>query len=234
MTDTEALLNASVRERRRLSALFIVLLLVVAGTLGTAWLLERSRGDSWRDQALHWQDEYVSLYDEFTASTGQEPDAPEPSDVAQDAPEAIPGETGPAGIAGLPGPAGPRGPGPTAQQVLDGITSCFSAGTCTAPRGEPGPEGKPGADSVIPGPVGAIGPVGPIGPIGLTGPVGPAGPPGADGAPGPAGPVGPAGPTCPDGYALEEVTLTVTDPETLIPYQQQALVCTPTAPGGTP
>ncbi|WP_244632059.1 hypothetical protein [Microbacterium sp. Se63.02b] len=91
MTDTDALLKASVRERRRLSAMFTILLVVVAGVLGAAWMLERSRGDSWRDQALHWQDEYVSLYDEFTASTGEEPEAPEPSAVAQGAPEAVTG-----------------------------------------------------------------------------------------------------------------------------------------------
>ncbi|WP_205820386.1 MULTISPECIES: collagen-like protein [unclassified Microbacterium] len=222
MTDTEALLKASVRERRRLTALFTILLIVVAGTLGTAWLLERSRGDSWRDQALHWQDEYVSLYDEFTASTGEEPEAPEPADVAQGAPEAVPGEPGPAGVAGVPGPVGARGPGPSGQQILDGITRCFAAGTCTAPAGEAGPAGTPGADSSVPGPAG------PSGPAGAAGPAGPAG------VTGPQGPAGPAGPTCPDGFTATVAWISVSQSESEVAQQQQAIVCVLTTTGVTP
>lgn len=209
MTDADALMKASVRERRRLSVMFTILIVAFVAVLGTAWLVERGRGDSWRDQALQWQDEYITLYDEFTTSTGEEPEAPEPSDVAQDSPEAIPGEPGPAGAAGLPGA---RGPGPTADQVLDGIARCFTAGTCTAPVGDPGPAGTPGADSSVPGPTG---PAGPAGPAGVAGP---AGAPGVQ---------GPAGPTCPDGFTATLTWIPVSDSELDIPTQRQAIVCLP-------
>jgi len=216
MTDTEALLKASVRERRRLSALFTVLLLVVAGTLGTAWLTERARGDSWRDQALHWQDEYVSLYDEFTVSTGEEPDAPDPSDVAQDAPTAEqgePGPPGPVGAAGRPGKDGQdgtAGQGVTSDQIAAAVAAYCAEGRCVGPAGQNGTNGTngaPGADSTVPGPAG------PTGPQGAT---------------------GPAGPACPAGYTATVAWVSIADAETDIPRQQQAIVCISTPTGGTP
>ena len=208
MTDTDALLKASVRERRRLSALFTVLLLVVAGTLGTAWLLERSRGDSWRDQALHWQDEYVSLYDEFTVSTGEEPQAPDPSDVAQDAPVAEqgePGAPGPVGAAGRPGKDGQDGTAGkdvTADQIAAAVAAYCADGRCVGPAGQNGTNGTngtngaPGADSTVPGPAGAP---------------------------------GPAGPTCPDGSTATTVWLSVADSQFGTFSRRQATVCLPTA-----
>jgi hypothetical protein len=57
-------------------------------------------------------------------------------------------------------------------------------------KGDPGPQGPPGAS----------GEVGPPGSAGATGPVGPAGPPGP---PGPAGPAGLPGPTGPAGAPAE-------------------------------
>ncbi|QNA94222.1 hypothetical protein G4G29_14805 [Microbacterium sp. Se63.02b] len=131
------------------------------------------------------------------------------------------GEPGPAGVAGIPGPVGARGPGPSSEQVLDGISRCFSAGTCTAPVGEPGPAGTPGADSSVPGPTG------PAGPAGAAGPPGAAGPQGATGAP---------GPTCPDGFTATLAWISVSATETDTPQQQQAIVCMPAqkTPEGEP
>lgn len=85
----------------------------------------------------------------------------------------------------------------------------------------PGPEGKPGADSTVPGPPGPSGPSGPPGAPGtpgkpgatVTGPPGPRGTPGADSTvpgddgqpgadstvPGPTGPPGPEGSPGPSG-----------------------------------
>lgn len=165
MTETEALLNASVRERRRLVILFTAVILVILAFFGTAWLIERGRGDAWREQALTWQDNYLGLYDEFTTATGEEPDAPEPSDVAKQGPQGEPGDPGPAGPAGPAGEDGARGPtGAPGEDGQDGADSTV-----------PGPQGIPGADSTIPGPQGATGPQGDVGPKGETGATGPQG-----------------------------------------------------------
>ncbi|WP_431863037.1 hypothetical protein [Microbacterium algeriense] len=167
-----------------------------------------------------------SLYEQLLAE-GVEPEGEAPAEVAP-GPEGQQGDRGPQGPAGEPGDDGtdgaPGSPGPAGDDGEDGPPG--SAGTPGAP-GSPGEDGAPGANGA-PGPVGPAGPAGPPGATGPVGAVGPAGPIG------PQGPAGPAGPSCPEGYVLDEVTLTVTDPDTLLPYQQQALVCTPTAPGGTP
>lgn len=216
MNDTEALLKASVRERRRLSAMFIVLLVVITGTLGAAWMLEKGRGDSWRDQALQWQDEYVSLYEEFTVSTGEEPDAPDPSDVASDAPEAEPGAQGPPGPVGAAGPAGRAGRdgldggSPTAQQIAAAVANYCADGRCIGPAGTNGTNGLNGVD----------------------------GAPGKDGTdstvPGPAGPAGAAGPACPSGSTAQTVWVLIADTETDIPTSRQAVICVPSKNEGEP
>lgn len=144
------------------------------------------------------------LYEQLLAE-GVEPEGDAPAEVAP-GPAGKPGDRGPQGPAGEPGDDGaPGAPG------------------APGPAGDDGTPGAPG-DAGTPGAPGSTGPAGPTGPVG---PAGPAGPPGSAGA------TGPAGPSCPTGYALSELTLTVTDPDTLIPYQQQALVCTPTPTGGT-
>ncbi|WP_454113489.1 hypothetical protein [Microbacterium maritypicum] len=215
MSHPDELLEASIRERRRIWVLFVILLFVFAGVLGTAWTLERARGDSWRDQALHWQDEYVSLYDEFTVSTGEEPQAPDPSDVAQDAPVAEqgePGAPGPVGAAGRPGKDGQDGTAGkdvTADQIAAAVAAYCADGRCVGPAGQNGTNGTngtngaPGADSTVPGPAGAT---------------------------------GPAGPTCPDGSTATTVWLSIADSQFGTFSRRQATVCLPTAPseGGTP
>lgn len=169
MSHPDELLEASIRERRRIWVLFVILLFVFAGVLGTAWTLERSRGDSWRDQALHWQDEYVSLYDEFTVSTGEEPQAPDPSDVAQDAPTVEQGEPGPPGPVGAAGRPGKDAPAVTDAQLFGTVEGYCTLYICRGndgaqggkgdkgDRGDKGDPGQPGADSTVPGPAGADG-----------------------------------------------------------------------------
>lgn len=204
MTDTEALLKASVRERRRLFLAFSVLLVLVAGALGAGWLSAWAGRDAWHEQAMTWQDRYIELYDEFTLVTGEEPDAPDPEVVASE---------GPQGEQGAPGPVGPAGPaGDAGDDGTDGLS------------GTPGLPGLPGLD----GTRGADGATGAQGPQGATGAQGE---PGATGATGPAGP---AGPTCPDGYTATLAWVSISDSEFDIPRQQQALVCIPTSTGEIP
>ncbi|GGM42138.1 collagen-like protein [Microbacterium saperdae] len=207
MTDTEALLSASVRERRRLVLVFSVLLALVTGALTLGWVGAWNGREAWHEQAMTWQDRYVELYDEFTVATGEEPDAPEPSIVANQGPQGEPGQPGP------PGTVGPAG--------KDGG------------RGLPGEAGEPGAagDKGDAGEPGQPGTTGTQGATGTQGPVGPTGPQGATGA---QGPEGPAGPTCPDGYTATLAWVAISDSEFDIPRQQQALVCIPTPSGEIP
>ncbi|MEA1264260.1 hypothetical protein MicroSTF_14550 [Microbacterium sp. STF-2] len=157
MTDTEALLKASVRERRRIFLMFTVLLVLVAAALGLGWLGSAIGRDSWHEQAMTWQTQYVELYDEFTATTGEEPAAPDPAVVADE---------GPPGEQGAPGPVGPAGPaGKDGRPGLDSTV--------------PGPAGPPGADSTVPGPQGVAGRDGQDSTV--------PGPQGAQGSQGPAG-----------------------------------------------
>src|SRR5690606_28848956 len=103
MTDRDEMYQAFVRDRRRLIVVFVLVLAVIAGTLGTGWALSAAGRAAWADQALTWQERYVELYDEFTTATGEKPDAPEPGVVAEQGPQGEPGDPGP------PGPAGPAG-----------------------------------------------------------------------------------------------------------------------------
>src|SRR5690606_33247372 len=109
MTDSEALLKASIRERRRIVLAFTLLPGLLSGTLTAGWIGAWNGRESWHEQAMTWQDRYIELYDEFTTATGEEPDAPEPSDVPNEEPEAIPGAPGPVGPAGVAGKDGKRG-----------------------------------------------------------------------------------------------------------------------------
>lgn len=168
MTDNDALLQASVRERRRLVLIFSIMLGLVIAAMGVGWGYTATISDARASQVTAWQDRYVELYDEFTVTTGAEPDAPEPADVTEEAPAAIPGD---------PGPVGPRGE--AGKDGKDGKDSLVA-----------GPAGVPG----VPGTVGAKGDPG-IGETGAQGPQGNpgesiTGPAGADGAPGATGATG--------------------------------------------
>lgn len=161
MTDTDALLQASIRERRRLAWIFSIMLVVIIATMGAGWMYTATVSEARAGQVTAWQDRYVELYDEFTTATGDEPDAPEPADVTEEVPEPIPGAPGPVGPRGergedgkdstVPGPAGAPGkdgaastvPGPQGARGEDGEDSTV-----------PGPMGPAGADSTVPGPQG--------------------------------------------------------------------------------
>lgn len=145
------------------------------------------------------QELYEQLLDEGVEPEGEEPDQVSPATPAN----------GRDGKDGKDGDRGPQGPGVTSAQVFEGIQTCFAAGTCTAPKGDPGAMGVPGAASTVPGPVGPAGPEGPVGPVG------------------PAGPGGPAGPTCPDGFTPTLVWLSASESETDLPTPKQAIVCLP-------
>lgn len=206
MTEREEMYKAFIRDRRRLVIVFSLVLAIFAGALGTGWLLSALGRDSWRDQALTWQDRYIELYDEFTTATGEEPSAPEPGDVAEQGPQ---GEQGDPGVPGPPGPAGPAGASATDTQVLRALQAYCTSGRCVGPPGEDslvaGPPGPPGSTGE-PGPRGEQGAPGPAGPAGPVGPPGPAGPRGETGPAGPqgeTGPAGPAGPACPEGYTAQ-------------------------------
>ncbi|MCK2024072.1 collagen-like protein [Microbacterium sp. kSW2-24] len=216
MSEPDDLLNASIRERRRLVIVFTALIAVVAIALGVGWLSAWGGREAWHEQAMTWQDRYVELYDEFTVATGEEPDAPEPGVVAEQGPQGEPGSPG------APGPVGPAGPsGTPGPQGARGVP------------GDPGDDGEPGEPGAA-GQQGQTGQSGGQGPAGATGPQGPKGDAGAPGPAGPQGPAGTPGPTCPDGYAAETRWISVSDSDIGIFYPQQAIVCIPTPTGGTP
>lgn len=169
MTDHEALLKASVRERRRLVLVFSVLLALVSAALGVGWMSAWGGREAWHEQAMTWQDRYVELYEEYTTATGEEPDAPDPEVVAKEGPQGEPGQQG------APGPVGPAGtPG---RDGDDGLTGTPGA---TGAKGDTGQDGQPGGQGPS-GPPGSQGDPGPTGPAGATGPQGPAGPQGIAG-----------------------------------------------------
>lgn len=109
-------------------------------------------------------------------------------------------------------------------------------------RGERGTVGNPGVDGQDgePGLAGAPGPAGAPGEPGTTGSPGEPGPPGAQGVPGPAGPqgepgtAGTPGPVCPEAHTPKTIWVSASDAETGPFIPQQAIVCAPNAPGGTP
>lgn len=215
MTDRDEMYKAFLRDRRRLIIVFALVLAIIAGTLGTGWALSAAGRAAWADQALTWQERYVELYEEFTVATGEEPDAPEPGDVAEQGPQGEPGDPGAPGPAG---PAGPSGDDATDAQVLRSLELFCAGGRCVGPAG---------ADSTVPGPVGpqgATGDVGPRGEQGATGPAGPAGPAGAQGA---TGPQGPAGPVCPSGYTAQTRWVSVAVESGGPPEDVQAVLCLP-------
>jgi hypothetical protein len=221
MTDTEALLKASVRERRRLVLIFSVLLALVTSALGVGWMNAWGGREAWHEQAMTWQDRYVELYEEFTTATGEEPDAPDPEVVANEGPQGEPGQQG------APGPVGPAGtPG------LDGKDGLTGTPGATGAKGETGSAGQPGGQGPA-GPPGSQGDPGATGAQGATGPAGPAGAPGAT------GPEGAPGEPGNDGRGIESLycddtsgrwTVTYTDATTA-----DAGVCrTPLIEGVTP
>lgn len=102
--------------------------------------------------------------------------------VIQGSPGADSTVPGPRGPSGPSGPSGPPGrPGASGKPGANG-----SPGAAGSPgRDATGEDGRPGADSTVPGPSGPSGPSGPPGP---SGPAGASGSPGADSTvPGPAG-----------------------------------------------
>jgi len=210
MTDRDEMYQAFVRDRRRLIVVFVLVLAVSAGTLGTGWALSAAGRAAWADQALTWQERYVELYDEFTTATGEKPDAPEPGVVAEQGPQGEPGDPGP------PGPAGPAGRHASAVQVMRALELFCSSGICVGPAG---------ADSSVPGPVGAPGPAGVAGPAGPAGEPGAPGPAGPAGPAGPQGPAGPAGPVCPAGYTAQTSWVRVSTAEGEPPREVAAVLC---------
>lgn len=172
MTDTEALLKASVRERRRIFLLFTVVLVLVAGALGLGWLGSAIGRDSWHEQAMTWQEQYVELYDEFTATTGEEPAAPDPAIVADASPTAEQGAPGPVGPAGERGARGEPGQNATDAQVAAALANWCTTFGCTGPsgtNGTNGTNGRDGSDSTVPGPAGPAGTPGAPGANGADG-----------------------------------------------------------------
>lgn len=159
--------NAAQADRRRITILFLIALVLVVGVTCTGWI-----GAEVRAQANHADanaanakvaeitEKYASVYDEFIRATGEKPAAPAPNQLPT---------KGDTGDVGAPGPAGPQGlpgkdsmvPGPQGLPGIQGV------------QGVPGNDGQPGA----PGPAGES-------------VVGPAGKDGADGAPGAPGPAG--------------------------------------------
>ncbi|KQQ65692.1 collagen-like protein [Microbacterium sp. Leaf320] len=160
MNESDAVLIAATKERRRLILVFTSLLIVMSFTLLAGWLSAWNGREAWHEQAMTWQDRYIELYEEYTLATGEEPSAPDPENVASESPQ---------GEQGAPGPVGPSGPaGKDGRPGLDSTV--------------PGPIGPPGADSTTPGPQGSTGPAGRDGQDStVPGPQGPQGPAGADG-----------------------------------------------------
>lgn len=183
MTDRnpDALLYAARRDQRRLFWIFLAIVLAASTTLGLGWLGSWQGREAWHEQAMTWQDRYVELYEEFTAATGEEPDAPDPEVVAKEGPQGEPGQQG------APGPVGPAGP--AGRDGVDGLTGLPGA------KGDPGQDGPPGGQGPS-GPPGSQGDPGATGPVGATGPIGPVG------SVGPAGPQGIAGN---DGRGIESL-----------------------------
>lgn len=225
MTDKDEMYRAFLRDRRRLIIIFSLVLAIIGGTLGTGWALSAAGRGAWASQALTWQERYVELYGEFTATTGEEPDSPEPGDVAEKGPRGEPGDPGP------PGPPGPSGKDATYPQIRDAVELFCSGGICMGP---------PGADSVTPGPIGAQGEPGPQGETGSQGEQGAQGAqgePGVTGPAGPQGPVGPAGPQgpaglmCPEGYTAQVRWISVSTEENGRPDDVLSAICLPTPAG---
>lgn len=151
MTDDHAseLLRAAQADRRRLTVLFLVALILVVGVLTSGWIsaeVRAAHADAERVAAngkvAAITEKYASVYDEFIRVTGEEPAAPAPNDLPT---KGDPGDVGPVGPVGPAGPSGKDStvPGP---QGLPGIQGL---------QGEPGADGQPG-ESIV-GPAGADG-----------------------------------------------------------------------------
>jgi Collagen triple helix repeat (20 copies) len=197
------------RKSRLLSSAMIgVVLLVVAGTVGSA------------DVAP------TTFFGCLTAGGTLNKittDPNNPPDCKGNSTEVSWNQVGPPGAPGPQGPAGPQGPqgqtGATGPQGQTGATGPQGQTGATGPQGQTGPAGADGAV----GPAGPAGPAGPVGADGAAGPAGPAGPAGADGAAGPAGPGGPAGPAGPAGAGLGNPGFTTNDISAPIDNTVQAL-----------
>lgn len=152
------LLKAAQADRRRITILFLIALMLVVGVTSSGWIAAEVRAQSATAAAnaangkvAAITEKYASVYDEFIRVTGEEPAAPAPNQLPS---KGDPGDTG------APGPVGPQGPAGKDSMV-------------------PGPQGLPG----IQGLQGEVGQPGAQGPAGES-IVGPAGQNGADGAPG--------------------------------------------------
>lgn len=189
MNDTTDLLAAKRKDVLRAIVPLLVGALVACGFLGINWWIAMDSRDSWQSQAQQARDrntelvdKYTLLYEQYIASTGQEPPQDSPQQVADDpilSPQVITGEAGPQG---LPGPVGPRGP-----------------------RGIPGDDGSDGSDGAS-GDTGAQGEQGLMGPPGPNGQIGSTGPQGETGPQGPAGPKGDPGTPGQDGRGIASLT----------------------------
>jgi hypothetical protein len=135
----------------------------VRGAIREAELIEQLDESHVREAEL--RDKVDALYEQVLAA-GERPVVEPSSETPAPAPVIGPGPVGPAGAPGR---------GPTAEEVLAGISRYCAPGTCVGPVGPAGPAGAPGES--------------------ITGPAGPSGPPGESiaGPPGETGPVGPAG-----------------------------------------
>lgn len=54
--------HAFLRDRRRIIVVFLLLLAVIAGTMGTGWALTAASRAAWQDQAATWQNWGMQLY----------------------------------------------------------------------------------------------------------------------------------------------------------------------------
>lgn len=165
---SDPMLRAAQRDRLRLTLIFTTIFVLVCGSLVAGWSVTWNGREAWREQAMTWQERYVELYDEFTAETGQEPIAPEPSEVAKAGPKGEPGDPGPVGPAGVAGKPGADGlPGPVGIPGVagePGVPGSDGQAGNAGPQGEPGQPGQPGAQ----GAQGEPGQPGPTCPDGYT------------------------------------------------------------------
>jgi hypothetical protein len=172
------------------------------------------------------QDTAKELFDQVQR-LGEEPVTPDPDSLEvpdplteDDQPESAP----------MRGERGEPGPPPSMAQIAAAVTNfCLENGLCKGPdgktptvdelramvsdavaafcandacKGDPGNDGNDGRDGID-------------------------GKDGLDGLPGGVGPTGPPGPTCPEGYYLDEVWMVISEEETGLPSNQQAVICRP-------
>lgn len=159
--------------------------IIVLGVLGFGVFLATANADliDQLDEAhvenAELRDKVDALYEQVLAA-GERP-VVEPSEETS--------SLGP--VAGPVGPQGEPGRGPTATEVLEGISRYCGPGLCVGPKGDTGPAGTPGAP-------------------GTPGESGPAGPPG-ESIVGPQGEIGPQGESGMDGVSIVSVTCVLRD-----------------------